>query len=185
MPVLRMNRCVTHLRQLEETRAGIFSSSGVKSGKIPPTGTAKNIANVAKTLKQIMPVQRAVTSGRSLELAQHRRCAEKALPYKYLTKDEVEATRRYAPRWLWLYAVLEKMPETACAVEVKVPSDIPLQRFRNMIGTAIRTHKKFCTERWTVRKTLDDDAVVIAKMGTWDVYDKEKADAQKRRGKSA
>lgn len=164
--VLRLGRCVTHLREFEQAAR---DNLGLET---PPALSLSS--KLSPRHIQPKPAPKPVPTSRTLEISQHRQCADQPLPYKYLSPEEVQATRRYAPRWLWLYKVLEEMPVGMCAVEVKVPENIPIQRFRNMLGTAIRMHKTLIHDRWTVRKTLDGDAVVIAKVGTWKEHDEAK-----------
>src|SRR5579872_5094705 len=94
-PVLRMSRCVKHLREFEQATRDRLGLPPVKE---QPKSPAPAAAPRAPAEKQ--------SAGRA-DMADHRKLAAEPLPAKYLTLEEVEAYRRTAPRWLWLWDLLE------------------------------------------------------------------------------
>lgn len=161
-PVLRMSRCLKHLREFEE-KARTHNSIEDDDEVLPPVVVAP-----APLLVPAVKRERA-------DMAAHRKYAAQALTAtKYLTMGEVQSHRRTAPRWIWLWDLLENMPTDKCALQVDLPADLEITRFANMIRTALSMQKRLNDNRWSVRKSQDDTCIIITKVGIWKEYDAER-----------
>jgi len=156
-----MNRCLKHLREFEQETRDRLGLPPVKEQPVAPPPIVAPSTPAKRT-------ERA-------DMVEHRKLAAAPLPAKYLTLEEVEAHRRTAPRWIWLWDLLEKMPEDKCALEVNLPDGMDITRFANMIRTALSMQKRLNDDRWSVRKTMSAESVIITKVGTWKEYDAEQA----------
>lgn len=166
-PVLRMSRCVKHLRQFEQETRDRLGLPATQQPTRPEPARPEPAAVPSAPVKKQRP-ERA-------DMAEHRKIVAEPPPTKYLTFEEVEAHRRTAPRWIWLWDLLEKMPEDKCALEVNLPDGLEITRFANMIRTALGMQKRLNDDRWSVRKTMGGESVIITKVGTWKEYDAEQA----------
>lgn len=168
-PVLRMNRCVKHLREFEQEARDRSGPIGLPTNVAPKQPAPLPPAPVA------VPSAPAKKPRERADMAEHRKIVAEPPPAKYLTFEEVEAHRRTAPRWIWLWDLLENMPSDKCALEVNLPDGLEITRFANMIRTALSMQKRLNDDRWSVRKTMSEDSVIITKVGTWKEYDAEQA----------
>lgn len=150
LPVLRLNRCVNHLREYEsQFSIGANPAFGKKPPQLKPIGEPPKLMESTRR-----------------EIAEHQKYGVDSPPkWKYLARDEIKVHRQRTPKWIWLYDALQAMPEGKCALEIECPKDILLERFRNMVSTGVR--QKFNKDRWSCRKSTDRQHIVITKEGSW------------------